>query len=124
MLLNAAAVFFGGAIGSLFRFLIAEFLPMKKFGIPLTIIVVNILGCFIMGMADAFFESRTAATQYRYFITVGLLGGFTTFSAFSLDFANLIKNGQMISGAIYVLISVVFALIGFWLGYSLIKALR
>jgi CrcB protein len=120
-MLNAASVIFGGAFGALLRFLISEIFPLNKLGIPLTIIIVNFAGCFFMGAADGIFEKISAPNHYKYFLTVGLLGGFTTFSTFSLEFANLIRNGHFLNGAIYVIVSVFAALIGFWLGYSLIK---
>ncbi|MDR3112866.1 MAG: fluoride efflux transporter CrcB [Endomicrobium sp.] len=121
MFLNAAAVFFGGAFGAMFRFLISEIFPLSRFGIPITIMLVNFIGCFLMGLADGFFEKFSLQSHYRHFFTVGLLGGFTTFSTFSLEFANLIRSGHFINGAIYAAVSVITALIGFWLGYSLIK---
>ncbi|MCL1971391.1 MAG: fluoride efflux transporter CrcB [Endomicrobia bacterium] len=124
MFLNAVAVFLGGAFGSLFRFLISEWFPVNKFNIPLTIIIINFTGSFIMGMADGVFGRFTVQNHYRYFVTVGLLGGFTTFSAFSLEFSNLIRNGNVFSSMLYVVLSVFPALIGFWLGYSIIKLIK
>ena len=121
MFTKAVAVFFGGAIGTLLRFLISEIFPLNKLGIPLTIILINFIGCFLMGMADGMFEKFTAPHHYRYFVTVGLLGGFTTFSAFSLEFAGLIRNGYVLNGFIYVVISVFSAIAGFWLGYLTVK---
>ena len=121
MFLNAAAVFFGGAFGALFRFLLSEIFPLNKFGIPLTIILINFAGCFLMGLADGVFEKFVLPSHSKYFVTVGLLGGFTTFSAFSLEFADLIRNGHLLNSFIYVAISVFTALAGFWLGYLLSK---
>ena len=121
MFLNGVAVFLGGAFGSLFRFLISEWFPVNKFNIPLTIIIINFTGCFIMGMADGVFERFTVQSHYKYFVTVGLLGGFTTFSAFSLEFSNLIRNGNIFSSMLYAVLSVFPALIGFWLGYSMVR---
>jgi CrcB protein len=121
MFANAAAVFFGGAFGALFRFLISEIFPLNKFGIPLTIMLINFAGCFLMGIADGAFEKFAPPRHYRYFLTAGLLGGFTTFSAFSLEFANLARSGQVLNGCIYAAVSVFAALAGFCLGYSLSK---
>jgi CrcB protein len=124
MLLNAASALFGGALGALFRFLISEIFPLNKMGIPLTIITVNFVGCLLMGAADGIFEKVSAPAHYKYFLTVGLLGGFTTFSTFSLEFANLIRNGHTASGFLYVFISVLAALTGFWIGYFLSRGLK
>ncbi|MDR2192757.1 MAG: fluoride efflux transporter CrcB [Endomicrobium sp.] len=124
MFLNAVAVFLGGDFGAMFRFLISETFPLNKFGMPLTIILVNFIGCFLMGLADGVFEKFAEHARHKYFLTAGLLGGFTTFSTFSLEFANLIKSGRLASGFLYVFVSVAAALIGFWLGYALSRAVK
>ncbi|AKL97558.1 fluoride efflux transporter CrcB [Endomicrobium proavitum] len=124
MLKNAIAVFLGGAFGSLFRFLISEALPVVKYGIPFTVIFINFAGCFIMGAADGVFEICQPAKVTKHFLTVGLLGGFTTFSAFSLEFSTLIKSGSYGGASLYLLISIFMALLGFWLGYFLIKFVK
>lgn len=124
MIQNALAVFFGGAFGALFRFLISEFFPVVKWGIPFTIIIVNFLGCFVMGFFDSLYENKIPHSQVKHFLTVGLLGGFTTFSTFSLEFANLIKNGDFIHSFTYLFVSVFMALAGFFAGYILAKLLK
>lgn len=124
MIQNALAVFFGGAFGALFRFLISEFFPVVKWGIPLTIIIINFAGCFIMGFVDSLFENKIPHSQVKHFLTIGLLGGFTTFSTFSLEFSNLIKNGNFLNSFIYLFVSVFMALAGFFAGYMLAKIFK
>ncbi|MDR2426138.1 MAG: fluoride efflux transporter CrcB [Endomicrobium sp.] len=124
MIGNILAVFFGGALGALFRFLISEFLPVIRWGIPFTIIIVNFTGCFIMGFADSFYESKIVDSYIRYFLTVGLLGGFTTFSTFSLEFYGLIKSGNIAGSFIYLFISVFMSLAGFIAGYTAARLLK
>jgi len=124
MVANAVAVFFGGALGALSRFLFSEFLPMSKWGIPFTIMFVNFSGCFVMGALDSFFENQGAGPGAKHFLMIGFLGGFTTFSAFSLEFANLMKNNGLAISAVYVVLSVFTALFGFFAGYMLVKAFK
>jgi CrcB protein len=124
MIQNALAVFIGGAFGSLFRFLISEFFPLTRWSIPFTIIIINFAGCFIMGFADSFYESRISDTQIKIFLMTGLLGGFTTFSTFSLEFYGLIKSGNFAGSFLYLFISVFMALAGFAAGYAAARLLK
>ena len=124
MVMNALAVFFGGAFGALFRFLISEFLPVIKWGMPFTIIGVNFFGCFVMGFLDSLCENKIPSTQVKHFLMIGLLGGFTTFSTFSLEFSNLVKQGNIMHSFVYVFLSVFTAIAGFWIGYWLAKIIK
>ncbi len=121
---KALAVFFGGAFGALFRFLLSEFFPLSRWGIPFTIIFINFAGCFIMGAADAFFDKDSSGSHLKHFVVIGLLGGFTTFSSFSLEFSNLMRDNNIIGSFAYVAISVIMALSGFWFGYMLVKSIK
>ena len=124
MFQNALAVFFGGAFGALLRFLISEFFPVSKWGIPFTIIAVNFLGCFIMGFIDSLYENGPQNGYVRHFVIIGILGGFTTFSAFSLEFSNLVKNGNFVLSVIYLSVSISLAVFGFFAGYMLAKIFK
>lgn len=124
MIQNALAVFLGGAFGALFRFLISEFLPLNKLGIPFTIIVINFAGCFVMGFIDSLYENKIQSSQIKYFVMAGLLGGFTTFSTFSLEFATLLKQGNVLLSAVYASVSVMTAIAGFFAGYMLAKIFK
>ena len=117
----------GGALGSMLRFGIAGAIDLKmiKAGgliFPLGTIIVNITGCFIIG-----FMATISATEGRVllspltrnFIMIGMLGGYTTFSSFSLQTLALAQGGQWWAAAANVLISVVLCLVGVWLGAML-----
>jgi CrcB protein len=109
----------GGGLGALARYgagaLVARLWPM---GFPLSTMLVNIVGSVLMGlfMGALSRHSGPGAEAMRLFVAVGLLGGFTTFSAFSLDAVQLIGRGELLQAGAYVLLSVVLCLIGLYLG--------
>lgn len=115
----------GGAIGSSLRHLVnVASLRWLGPGFPWSTLAVNIVGCFAMGVLIELIARRFGASQeMRLFIATGILGGFTTFSAFSLDAALLWERGAHGVAALYVSASVIGALAalfaGLWLARSL-----
>jgi CrcB protein len=109
----------GGAIGAMARFgfanLVARLWPMS---FPLATLVINIIGSIAMGLFIGLMVRLLPAWQEdaRLFVAVGILGGFTTFSSFSLDTIVLIERGELLLAGAYVLLSVVVCLIGLYLG--------
>lgn len=107
MLTSLSLVALGGAIGAALRFL-TGLAVLRLFGsgdFPLAIIVVNVIGSFLMGVFVVLAAQR-GLTHFSPFVMTGLLGGFTTFSAFSLETVTLIERGQMGSAALYIVLSV------------------
>ncbi len=91
-------------------------------GFPLGIMVINVTGCLVMGLIAGWFALRGQASQeWRLFLTTGILGGFTTFSAFSLDAAVLWERGEPVLTALYVLGSVVLSLAGVFAGLWMVR---
>ncbi|MEO6433482.1 MAG: CrcB family protein, partial [Sphingomicrobium sp.] len=89
---------------------------------PGATMVVNILGSFAMGLLAGWFLARPGASQQlRLFLTTGLLGGFTTFSAFSLDAAVLIERHAYAAAAAYVLGSVAGAIAALFVGLAMFR---
>lgn len=117
----------GGAIGSSLRHLVNVFANrMLGADFPWGTIIVNVLGSFSMGVLISLMALRWSASQdMRAFLTTGILGGFTTFSAFSLDFAVLIERRAIDLAFYYAAASVLLSLIaifaGLWLTRSLIE---
>lgn len=117
----------GGALGSMLRFGLGSFIDssVTKSGqvFPWGTIVVNITGCFIIGLV----ATVSAPGTGRYvisplilrFITIGMLGGYTTFSSFTLQTLNLWNDKQAGAAAVNVLVSVVLCLVGVWSGAAL-----
>jgi CrcB protein len=115
-----ALVFIGGGIGAAARHGV-NVLSVRWFGInfPWGTFAVNLIGSFLIGLLAAYFAFRTnfAGTQHmRLFLITGILGGFTTFSSFSLDFAMLFERGDMRSAALYAIGSVGVSLAAVFLG--------
>jgi CrcB protein len=117
----------GGALGSMLRFGIGTFIDttVSKSGqlFPWGTIVVNITGCFIIGFIATISSPGDGrvllSTLTRSFITIGILGGYTTFSSFSLQTLTLAQNNQPLAAVANVLLSVVLCLGGVWLGAML-----
>jgi len=91
-------------------------------GFPVGTMLVNIVGSFLMGLLAGYFTYRTGVPQNaRLFLTTGILGGFTTFSAFSLDAALLVERHAYSLAAAYMVGSVVLSLIALFVGLSLFR---
>ena len=91
-------------------------------GFPYGTLIVNILGSLLMGLLAGYFAARVGIPQHvRLFLTTGVLGGFTTFSAFSLDAALLIERHAYWSATVYVLGSVILSLAALFAGLSLFR---
>ncbi|MEP2533581.1 fluoride efflux transporter CrcB [Shimia sp.] len=106
MLNSLIYVALGGAVGASLRYLTGlGVVRLLGHGFPMAIITVNIIGSFLMG-AFVVLASHRGLTHLSPLVMTGLLGGFTTFSAFSLETVNLFERGQIGTAVIYVLISV------------------
>lgn len=119
------AIAAGGAVGALGRHFVGVYaLRWLGSGFPFGTLTVNIVGSFLMGVLITLMAVKwNVGNELRAFLTVGILGGFTTFSAFSLDFATLVERGETALAAGYVLASVTLALAGIFAGMHLMRAL-
>ncbi len=120
-----AAVAMGGALGSVVRFELAgAFQPAWWPGFPFGIFTVNILGGFLMGVIVAMAAEKLNMTpETRAFLTTGVLGGFTTFSTFSLDSVMLMQRGAYVQAGAYIAGSVILSIAALLLGLWLVRAL-
>lgn len=116
-------VFLGAGIGGVFRHSVnVGAARLLGFGFPYGTLTVNILGSILMGLLAELFVIRSGLPQeLRLFLTTGLLGGFTTFSTFSLDAATLWGRGQWGVAAGYVVLSLVLSMAGLFAGLMLIR---
>ncbi len=124
MLYNFFLVSLGGAIGSMLRYGTGV-LSIKLLGInfPWGTLTVNILGSFCIGIVFALLShTQNLSEDIKLFAMVGILGGFTTFSAFSLDTISLFERGQYLYASLYIASSVILSLLATLAGIMLIKA--
>jgi CrcB protein len=113
----------GGAIGSMLRHLVnVGFGRWLGAGFPWSTLFVNVAGSLAMGMLAELIALRFGGSpELRAFLMTGILGGFTTFSAFSLDFAALVAGDAPIAAALYVGASVVVSILALYLGVTLAR---
>lgn len=113
----------GGATGAVARYLLATQIGnWTGSGFPWGTFVVNVLGCAIMGLLTELFAlAWSPSPEMRAFLTVGILGGFTTFSAFSLDAVLLMERNDWLLALLYVVGSVVLSLLGFVAAMRLVR---
>jgi CrcB protein len=109
----------GGAAGSLLRYSLQGWAQRLTNGVfPVGTLSVNIIGCLVIGfLAASFTGPLLIREEYRIGLTVGVLGGFTTFSAFGLETFNLTNDGQFRLALTNVLLSVALGFVAVWLGY-------
>lgn len=106
----------GGALGSTARFLSATAMTRLYPAFPFGTLLVNVLGCFLMGMLAGWTSDRTL----RAALGVGMLGGFTTFSAFGGDTLALAQGGSLRLAAINVIANVGLGLLAVWAGRAVV----
>lgn len=116
------SVFIGGGIGAVLRFM-ASLLSKKYFMTPIFgTFFVNILGCFLLGLVFGLTLNKINISEtLKLFITVGFLGGLTTFSTFNFEALELLKAGRVGISFTYIFLSCVFGLLFAYFGYLVAK---
>jgi CrcB protein len=123
--MNYLLVFLGGGLGSVLRHTVNVICP-RYLGtdFPYHTFIINITGSTVMGLIAGYFAFKGDASQsWRLFLMTGILGGYTTFSAFSLDTAVLYERGEIGLALFYVLGSVIFSILGLFAGLALVRHL-
>ena len=124
-MINIFAIAVGGAIGAVLRYILGNQISII-FGtnFPFSILIINVIGSFFMGMAIESFNLFSISNEpLQKFLTVGILGAFTTFSTFSLDALDLIMKNRISDAFLYISASVLLAILFLFLGIQFIKLL-
>lgn len=121
--MNYLIVFIGGGLGAALRHGVNVTMPkLTGAAFPYATLFENVTGSLIMGLLTGYFAFKGDATQaWRLFLTTGILGGYTTFSAFSLDTVFLWERGAMGLAALYVIASVMVAILSLFAGLALMR---
>ena len=119
MLKNLLLVGLGGSIGSMARYAASLLIRSKSF--PYATLSVNVIGSFIIGLVFALSIKEAAlSNNWKLFLATGICGGFTTFSAFSVENMELLQNGKTGMALTYIMLSIVLGILATFLGYQLI----
>ena len=112
----------GSFIGGILRYLLSQFVQSKFLSaFPFGTLTVNIIGCFLIGLVFGLTDRGTLTPEWRLFLATGMIGGFTTFSAFSFETVGLLRDGQLWYAIAYIVGSVIIGLLATFIGISIIK---
>lgn len=117
---NILLVAGGGAIGASARFILSVYIKHNSF--PLNTLLINLFGCFLAGIITALLiRSGNSESYMTLFFITGICGGFTTFSAFSLENMKLLMNGNMMIAMVYISLSVIGGILAAFSGFKLVN---
>ena len=121
-MINLFFVASGGAIGASLRFFTSNLFKNFYPSFPLGTLLVNIIGSFLIGLLMNFLENKHFPENFiRYFFIIGILGSYTTFSAFSFEVIDLFNNKKIMISCFYILLSIFTCLFSAFLGYNINK---
>jgi len=112
----------GGALGSIMRYFVSNFSKIYFPYFPIGTLLVNIIGSFFIGLFVSYLNNKEISEIIiKYFLIIGLLGSFTTFSAFSIETLELFKQDKISLSLLYILFSILLSILAAYIGLTLIK---
>ena len=121
-MINIFWVALGGALGAILRLVSSSFFNLFFPNLPIGTFFVNVLGSFIIGLLINALEMRSSSEIFiKYFLIVGVLGSYTTFSSFSYEVIELYNNKKLFLSIIYILASVFSCIVAAYVGYTINK---
>ena len=121
-MINIFWVAAGGALGASLRFISSSFINLFYPNLPIGTFFVNVLGSFIIGLLINTLEMRSSSEIFiKYFLIIGVLGSYTTFSSFSHEVIELYNNKKLLLSIIYILASVISCIVAAYAGFSINK---
>lgn len=121
-MLDCLIIGLGGFAGSVLRYLAGKIPLGGSGGFPVSTLLINVLGSFVIGMAAALAARYSGLSpRLMLFIRVGLCGGFTTFSSFSLETFTLLRSGAYGAAAAYAVLSAVLGVLAVFLAHALVR---
>ena len=118
------AVAVGGATGSVARYVLGTLLLRVSSGFPVSTLLINVVGSFLIGLLARLFDAPDHNQVLRVALTVGLCGGFTTFSTFSAETVTLLQQGKAGRAALYVVVSLVLGVLATFAGLTVGRTAR
>lgn len=118
MIKNLLLVGLGGSIGSMARFLVWYFFKSPQF--PVSTLLVNIVGSLVIGMVIGLsIKDPGFSNNWKLFLATGICGGFTTFSAFSIENLQMMLDGKYLISLVYIIASIILGIAATWIGFKL-----
>ena len=122
MIIKILYIAIGGSIGSILRFLFSNFCKIYFPFFPIGTLAVNVLSSFFIGLFVSYLNNKEVSEIIvRYFFIIGLLGSFTTFSAFSIETLELYKQDGLSLSLLYVILSIILSIFSAYIGFTLFK---
>lgn len=117
------AIFVGAGIGGLARYAFSAWLQSASASFPWGTLIINVTGSLLLTFVYGLLEGTAAAPEWRAFLGIGILGGYTTFSTFSYESVRLLQDGEWERALLYVMSSVVLSILGAVVGFRLASVL-
>ena len=112
----------GGAVGAVLRYLTSNFYRFYFPNFPIGTLFINFIGSFLIGILASNLENKCVSGVFiRYFLIIGILGSFTTFSAFSLETIQLVNDKKLFLSLVYIFLSISLCIFGAFFGFNLNK---